>query len=467
MEGRAGRAVHAFGDDALGVDDAVSLAARLRRGEVSRRELVDAALARAERVDPALRAVALLDHAGALSGASRGPLSGVPTFVKDNTDLAGLPTGHGSEAFAPRAARVDAPFGAVLRAVGLVPLGKSRLPEFGFNATSEYMSEEPVRNPWDPRYSAGASSGGAAALVAAGVVPLAHANDGGGSIRIPAAACGLVGLKPSRGRFRPSPLQRLLPVDIVGEGVVTRSVRDTARFLAAAEQVGGGRLTRVGLVHGPGRRRRRIGLVLDSVTGHRTDDPTREAVLATAALLEGLGHDVVEVAPPLGPRFAEDFVLYWSLLGHLMVGLGPRLFAGLDARRLDALTVGLADHSRARRRRLPGAVRRLRRSGADYAAAMSDLDAVLTPVLAHVTPQLGHLSPHVPFDELLDRLTRYVAFTPLNNATGSPAIALPLGRSAEGLPVGVHLMGRHGGERVLLQLAYELEEAAPFRRLGA
>ena len=460
--------LHAFGDDVLADHDATALAALVTSGQVSSRELVDAALRRAEQVDGVLRAVELLDGDRARrTTPPPGPFAGVPTFVKDNTDLAGLPTRHGSEAIPPRPARHDAPFARTLLGLGLLPVGKSRLPEFGFNATTEFMTEEPVRNPWHTDFSAGASSGGSAALVAAGVVPLAHANDGGGSIRIPAAACGLVGLKPTRGRFRPSPLERVLPVNIVGEGVVTRTVRDTARFFASAERTGGRRaLPPVGLVEGPGRRLR-IGLVLDSVTGVRTDDETRAAVVATADLLAGLGHDVVDMTPPMDRQLADDFSLYWGMLGYLMARLGPRLFAGLDLRRLDALTVGLAGHYRARARQTAGAVARLRRSRAVYARALTGYDAVLTPVLAHTTPRLGHLSPQQPFEELFPRLVDYVAFTPLNNATGSPAIALPTAQSAEGLPIGVHLMGRHGGERTLLEVAFELEAAQPFRRLGA
>jgi amidase len=462
--------VHAYSDDVLADHDGIALAALIRSGDVSRREVLEAALARAAKVDSALRAVQVLDAQRALAAASQprpGPFSGVPTFVKDNTDVAGLPTGHGSEAFTAVPAKGDAPFCRTLVGLGLVPLGKSRLPEFGFNATTEFMTQEPVRNPWDTDVSAGASSGGSAALVAAGVVPLAHANDGGGSIRIPAAACGLVGLKPSRGRFKPSPLERLLPVNIVGEGVVSRTVRDTAHFFACAEQSSRRRPLRpVGLVEGPGRDRLRIGLVLDSVTGVRTDDETRAAVSSAAELLSGLGHDVVPMAAPMDQQFADDFALYWGLLGFLMLRVAPRAFSGLDAGRLDALTVGLADYYRAHARETSGALLRLRRSKAAYARALAGHDAVLCPVLAHTTPRIGHLSPRQPFEALFPRLVDYVAFTPLNNASGSPALSLPLGATASGLPIGVQLMARNGDERTLLELAYELEAARPFRRLG-
>jgi amidase len=258
----------------------------------------------------------------------------------------------------------------------------------------------------------------------------------------------------------------VLPVNIVGEGVVTRSVRDTAHFFASAERTARG-LPPVGLVEGPGRRRRRIGVVLDSVVGVRTDDETRAAVTATAELLSSLGHEVAEMTTPMDVQFAEDFALYWGFLGFMVSRLGHRAFPGLEADRLDALTVGLAGRYVEQARGTAGAIRRLRRSGAVYARALAGYDAVLSPVLSHTTPELGHLSPRLPFEELFPRLVAYVAFTPLNNATGTPAVSLPMGATAHGLPIGVHLMARYGEERTLLELAFELEQAKPFRRLGA
>src|SRR3954470_2375827 len=228
--------VHAFGDDALGEHDAVALAELVRSGQVSGPELAAAAIERARAVDPALHAVAreLLDPPRHSSDATAG-LHGVPTFVKDNTDLQGVPSNHGSEAFRARPARRDGVYTKQFLATGLSVIGKSRLPEFGFSATTEFQTEEPARNPWDTDFSVGASSGGSAALVAAGVVPIAHANDGGGSIRIPAACAGLVGLKPTRHRHIDGEQARHLPINMISEGVFTRSVRDTAAFFAAAE----------------------------------------------------------------------------------------------------------------------------------------------------------------------------------------------------------------------------------------
>jgi amidase len=454
---------HAFSDDVLGTLDGLGVAARIRDREVSRQEVLEAALARLAKVD-GLHAVQLVDARRALAAAPvPGPFSGVPTFVKDNVDVAGWPTNQGSEAFVARPATRTSVAARTFLSTGAVALGKSRMPEFGWNATSEFMTAEPVRNPWDPDYSSGASSGGSAALVAAGVVPIAHANDGGGSIRVPAAACGLVGLKTSRGRWPLDPLDHVMPVRLVANGVLSRSVRDTAHLMAHTEKPS--RLRPIGLVEGPSTRRMRIGLVVDSVRA-ATDAETRAAVLATAELLTGLGHTVEEMALPVDETFAADFSLYWAFCGWFAAKAGPHAFPGWDATRTDGLTRGLTAFFTSRRKELPGAVRRLRASKQVYAEAFRTRDLVLSPTLSHTTPRIGQLSPTLPFETLFDRLRDYTGFTPLNNASGGPGISLPLGRTSTGLPIGVHLSAAHGDERTLLEIAYELEEAQPFPRLG-
>ena len=462
--------LHAFSDDALGTDDAVGLATRIRRGEVSAQQVAEAAMARINAVNGGLNALAVTDVSAAphLSGTSRhGAFAGVPSLIKDNTDLKGLPTRHGSNAVGANPATKDGAFAKQYLAMGFNVLGKTRLPEFGFNGTTEYADRAPVRNPWHLNHSAGGSSGGAAALVAAGAVPIAHANDGGGSTRIPAACCGLVGLKPTRGRLAVSEMAQKLPVNIVSEGVVTRTVRDTAHFYAAAEQYQAAKkLPPVGLVEGPGQRRLKIGLITESITGHPTCPETRQTVLDTAALLDGLGHHVEDMTHPVTPRFIDDFSDYWGFLAFMVSRFGHLdLGADFDKHRLDDLTRGLSARFRRRSWRFPMTLLRLKRSWNDYAKAMRDYDLVLSPVLGHVTPKLGDLNPAVPFDELFQRMIRYVSFTPLNNASGSPAISLPLGMSRDGLPIGVQLAAAHGDERTLLEIAYELEQATPWQRL--
>ncbi|CAL9431540.1 amidase [Streptomyces sp. enrichment culture] len=468
-EGRDGgrTGVHVFRDDALGEHDAVGLAEAVRRGEVSPAEAARDAAARVRAADERLHAVQVHLDPPARSADGGGALAGVPTLVKDNTEYQGLPTGHGSVAFAPRTARRHAPFTRQFLSTGVTVLGKTRLPEFGFSPSTEFEQGEPVRNPWHTGHSAGGSSGGSAALVAAGAVPLAHANDGGGSIRIPAACCGLVGLKPTRGRVVANAQGRQLPIDLVTDGVVSRSVRDSAAFLAAAEQHWRNpKLPPVGLVEGPSDRRLRVGLLVDSPNGVRSDEDTRTAVTDTARHLERLGHTVEPVELAIEPTFTEDFLTYWGMLSFLIGVTGRRIGADFDRTRMDGLSRGLRETYVGRWRTTPGVLRRLKRTRLAYAAAFRGLDVILSPVLAHTTPRLGHLNPAVPYDTLIQRLVDYVAFTPVNNVVGTPSISVPADHATpDGLPIGVMFSGRPGAERLLLELAFELEADRPFRRI--
>jgi amidase len=459
--------VHAFGDDALGEHDAVGLAELVRAGEVSPQELATAAAERAGKVDERLRAVAYpMFDAPRYATDRDAAFFGVPTFVKDNTDVANVPTNHGSEAFLAKPAKKDGAYTRQYLSPGMTLLGKSRLPEFGFNATTEFMTDEPCRNPWNTDHSIGASSGGSAALVAAGVVPIAHANDGGGSIRIPAACAGLVGLKPTRGRHVDGEQASHLPINMISEGVVTRTVRDSAAFLTACEDHWRNPLLPpIGLVDGPAQRRLRIGLVIDSVTGP-ADAATRAAVERTAAALEKAGHHIEPMELPVGEQFADDFVQYWALLAELVTDTAKLMLdRSFDNLRIDGLTRGLRTHHRKNLRRTPGAIRRLRRIPAELGRVFARRELILSPVLAHATPLLGHIAPTVEYDELIQRLRRYVAYTPLNNIAGTPAISLPLGMSDDGLPVGVQLSAAYGDERTLIELAYALEAEFPFPRI--
>ncbi len=461
-----GKRVSAFGADGLGAYDAFALAELVAAGTVSPDELSRAALARLAAVDADLNAVVVL-AAPPRHADDGGALHGVPTFVKDNTDLRGMPTNHGCAAYVAKPARSDGAYARQFLSTGLTVLGKSRMPEFGFNASTEFMTDPPTRNPWHTDYSVGASSGGAAALVASGVVPIAHANDGGGSIRIPAAVTGLVGLKPSRHRHLDGEQARHLPINMISEGVLTRTVRDTAAFLAAAEDHWRNpALPPIGLVCGPAERRLRIGLVLESVNDVTIDAQTRAAVERTAAVLEKAGHVVEPIELPFTEQFAADFVQYWGLLAALASGTGRVLLdRHFDADRLDGLTKGLRAFHRRNLHRTPGALYRLRGAAKAYARMFERHELVLSPVLAHVTPKLGHLSPTVPFDELIHRLAHYDSFAPLNNITGTPAISLPAGLADEGVPLGIQLSAAYGDERTLIETAFLLEQEQPFPRI--
>ena len=464
------RLVHAFGDDALGEHDAVALVEEIRSGRVSRREVVQAAIDRSNRLDPVLRGVAADRFSTAAAEADTptdGYFAGVPTYVKDNSDVRGLATQHGTRAFVARAAKADGDVARVLGLLGATVLGKTRLSEFGFSPSAEPLGEDPVRNPWDTAHSSGASSAGAAVLVAAGAVPFAHANDGGGSIRIPAACCGLVGLKPSRGRTPSDRANQEMPVRIVHDGVLTRSVRDTAAFVREAERAYRDlRLPPVGDVDRPGRKRLRVGVVHDAHGGRVTDEETRATVTATARLLEDLGHRVEETALPDPGRFAEDFLLYWASLALFLSRTGKVHFnRSYDRSQNDGLTHGLAQHASRRVWRLPGAIRRLRASQHLTTAMFTDVDVLLTPTLTHTTPRLGWLDPAQPYDTVIERILAWLALTPVQNATGDPAVSLPMGRTNGGLPIGVQLVAPLGEDRRLLELAYELESARPFARI--
>jgi len=468
MSERSAR-VHAFTDDALGDLDAVGVAEALRLGRVSRAEVVDAAIARVQRVDPALNAVAFAAYDGARVQAGQGGagfFAGVPTFVKDNADVAGMPTQQGSAAYVGKARPADGDWARTFLSLGQINLGKTQLSEFGFSASAEFPDRAPVRNPWDLAHTSGASSAGSAALVAAGAVPFAHANDGGGSIRIPASCCGLVGLKPSRGRTLSDKTMRQMPVRIISDGVVTRSVRDTAAFLREYERVHRNvKLRPIGDVQGPGRKRRRIAMVLHSPF-RQTDPETLAAVTATGELLASLGHHVEEAQAPVPAGFEEDFLRYWALLSLVLTSTGKRnLDPEFDAAKCDNLTRGLAGKARRELHRLPASILRLRGAQRQGEAFFADYDLVLSPTLARVTPEIGWLDPGQPYETIIERLMQWVAFTPLQNATGQPAVALPSVLDSRGLPIGIQLGTKLGAESRLLEVAFELEEARPFPRI--
>lgn len=459
--------VHAFTDDALGNHDAVALAELIRSGAVGPDELAAAALARADAVNPQLNAIAHRCPAPRRAASDSGVWYGVPAFVKDNADMAGLPTCHGSAAITPHPAAKDDRFTAQLLSTGLTVLGKTTMPEFGFTSTTEFESSDPTRNPWDTGYTVGGSSGGSAALVAAGVVPVAHGNDGGGSLRIPAACAGLVSLKPSRFRHLDNAQARQLPIKLVSEGVLTRSVRDQAAYHAAAEKYWRNpKLPPVGTVEGPSDRKLRIGLLTTACNGREPDTATAAAVQDTAGILEAAGHTVEPMVSPVAPSLVDDFLRYWGFLAQ-MSGVTGKFSHGrsFDAARLDAFTKGLAASFRRQFLSTPGSLYRLRKARADYDEVLTRYDVILSPVLTHTTPELGYLRPGVPFDELLERVTNFVGYTPINNVTGSPSIAVPAGLTAAGLPVAVMLSGAYGAERTLLELAFLLEAQRPFPRI--
>lgn len=466
---------HTFQDDAMGTDDAVALSERLRRGEVSVAELTEAAIARAEQLQQHCPALTSERFEQALSesktakqpGKQQSVFSGMPTFVKDNLPTKGHPTSFGSAAVRTAIEKRHDPYAKQFAALGFNILGKSSLPEFGLNASTEPQHSDATCNPWHKGHSAGASSGGAAALVAAGVVPVAHGNDGGGSIRIPAACCGLVGLKPTRGRHVNSLAARALPINLVSEGILTRSVRDTAYFHHEAEShYHNPKLPKLPLILGPDTRRLRIALLSEPLSDQQLDADTQQSLISTAEKLEAMGHHVDPITFPVKETFAEDFPLYWAMMAFSLKHTGKlALLNRFDPDKLDPLTHGLADYFKQRALRTPVALVRLRQQAKRYLTLFGNYDVMLSPTLNQAPPELSHLSPDVPFDELFERLRAYVGFTPLANVAGSPAISLPMGQSKNGLPIGMQFCADIGREDLLLKLAYELEESQPWAQL--
>jgi amidase len=455
--------------DALTGLDGIGVAARIRTREISALEAAQAAIARAERAQPQLNFMVTPCFDRALEQAGRsatGPFAGVPTLIKDLSNLSGVRTGYGCRAFnqAPAAAANSAYVGAML-AAGANPIGKSSTPEFGLTATTEPLSSGATRNPWNTGHSSGGSSGGAAAAVAAGVVPFAHASDGGGSIRVPASSCGLVGLKTSRNRLIDDP--STAPLNLSVDGVVTRSVRDTAAWLAAAEAREPPGLSPVGMVAGPSQRRLRILLVMADGLGRAPHPDVAAATTQAALACEALGHTVVQGAPlEGGEAFQEAFVLYWAAgaaeaVAMVAEGAGGRPLEDL----VEPLTLQLANlwaqQPSGAIERILGVLRGVERA---YRAQFGQTTVIMSPTLAKPPPALGHIAPTLPFEVGFTRVMEHVGYTPLHNVAGAPAISLPLGESRDGLPIGVHFAAAPGDERTLLELSYELELAMPWAR---
>jgi amidase len=453
--------VDATADDALGKDDVMELQHRLRRRKVSARELRMAARARLEAANSGLNAVVRdLEIAPAVSG----PFAGVPTALKDNEDVAGYPTLHGSWAPADTPATSTAPWVAQYLALGFEPIAKTTLPEFGLTASTESSRFGATRNPWDTTRSAGGSSGGSAALVASGVVPIAHANDGGGSIRIPAAACGLVGLKPTRGRLIDVPELDRLPINLVTQGVLTRTIRDTAYYFAEAERVyrppG---LPPLGMVVRPERRRLRIGLFTEAIGGIPVDPRVQAAVHEAGLVLQSLGHEVEVIAAPVDEAFGRDFLRYWALISLLLQKAGGRVLGtDFDGTRTESLTRELTRMAQEQALSIPASLRRLARAAREPEPVYDTYDALLSPVLSTPAPPIGELGPDVPAREHIVRLLRFASFTAWQNVTGAPAISLPIARTTEGLPIAVQVGAPRGEEARLLSVGYELEAALPW-----
>ena len=454
--------VSTFRDDALGTHDTTALRQALATGAVSAQELRDAALARAQDAHLLNAVVTWLESPQNLAG----PYAWIPTFIKDNENIAGYPTRYGSRATPDKGVPDDSRWVSQWRELGFETLGKTTLPEFGLTATAECLLTGATRNPWGLDHSTGGSSGGSAALVAAGVVPIAHANDGGGSIRIPASCCGLVGLAPSRGRLVAPEAMDQMPVKIVTQGVVTRTVRDTVEFYTEIAKIHPTDLPPIGATSDPGPLR--IGLITKGINGLPVDPEVISALETTGRACEALGHTVEPIENPFGDQIAQDFLRYWAMLAFSLYRLGTQVYGkDFHPQRMEPFGRHLAKFFSGVAVGIPGSIRRLRRFGQVYADSFGPFDLLLSPTLATPPPRIGYLGPEVDPREHLLRLLRFASFTALQNVSGAPGISLPLARSKAGLPIGMHFAAQAGQEQLLLDLAASLEESVGWPTVGS
>ena len=471
--------------------DATDQAALVRSGDVSASELLEAAIHRIERIDPVLNAVVIrwFDHARDVASGQlpAGPFRGVPFLLKDLwAAYAGQTISNGNRALARLAAPspTDTTLVARFRAAGFVTAGRTNSPEFGSLPTTEPEAWGATRNPWNHDHSPGGSSGGSAAAVASGMVPIAHASDGGGSIRIPASCCGLVGLKPSQGRISMGPFRDESNLGV--ELCVSRSVRDTAALLDAVHGPGVGdtviapppmRAYLDELVSDPAALR--IGLLDHHPAGGPVHPECETAVRRTAALLESLGHHVEPAFPAAlaDQEFSRRFSALWSTnMGVSLQRVAEQIGHPLGSDDVELVNATMAEFA--------GTV-----TAVDYAQALAatvtfrravqqwwagddrlpGFDLLLTPTLGEPPVPIGTFAndPDSPMAPMA-RAGSYVPFTPQFNASGQPAISLPMHWTADGLPVGVQLVAAFGREDLLLAVAGQLERAQPWaqRRPG-
>ena len=459
---------------------ALELATAVRGREVSPTEVLDHTLQRAEQLGGRVGAFVALapelarDRARAvekalLTGDDLPPLAGVPCPIKDLAMVAGVPFTAGSAALAGMVGSADDGVVSLLRDAGTIMIGKTTTPEFGLPCYTEPDIAPPARSPWDLSRSAGGSSGGAAAAVAAHIVPVAHGSDGGGSIRIPASACGLVGLKPTRGRVSPGPLG----VDGAGlavSGVLTRDVRDTAALLDVLARGWPGDLHVLAgpqttfldsCERDPGRLR--VGVLTTPVIAEqaRVDQACIDAVTQTSALLADLGHVVEDAPVPFPACRWESFEALWSVLAAT-VPIPPER---------EHLLVPYTRWLRAKGHGFSGveyadACTGVQRTTREAASAWEQFDLILSPTLARLPALVGELRDDDDPAADFARQVEYTPWTSVWNLTGWPAISLPLHRvqvDGSTLPVGIMLGGRHGSEEMLLAVSAQLEQAMPWR----
>jgi amidase len=462
--------------------DALGLAELIRKKRISPLELVDDVIGRIERVNPKINAVLtkLFDVEKARERAKQeigdGPFAGVPMMLKNLTQYKDARIDAGSRLLARYIEKNGSPFRTnsplidAMERSGMIVTGITNSPEFGLLDTTEPVLHGATRNPWSTDHTAGGSSGGSAAAVAAGIIPFAHGTDAVGSIRMPACQCGIFGLKPTRERELGNTRAWSLGIDsinIPSELCLSRSVRDTAAFLNFIEKKNDENLPPVGLISGPSKKRLKVAMILETVQGKKPHPEVEKAIRASAQLLERLGHRVEEAKLEInGLEFNDAFLGLAASFTLRQINLLPSKEIRLEDV-LEPWTLGLVDLAK-KRGGLQLCSQRAVKVFTEVSASVEKLfktyDALLSPVLRLPPYKIGWRSPTLDFDTLLNRFLDEVGYTPLHNAVGTPAMSVPLYWTRDGLPVGSQFAAWRGGEATLLGLAYELEEARPWAK---
>jgi amidase len=450
--------------------DALGLAELIRTKQVAPHEVVEDTIRKIESINPKLNAVIYktYDRARqrASAGAGDGPFAGVPFLVKDNATIAGVQLTRGSRALRNNIPEKTAPFFAAAESAGLILVGVTNMPEMGLIDGTENVLYGPTRNPWNLEFSPGGSSGGSAACVAAGVLPLAHGTDGGGSIRIPASHCGLFGLKASRGRLLPGNFGAPAWPRLVDAGL-SRTVRDTAMYLSVVEDPNT-QLSKLGFVSGKSPRRLKIAVMYEGMLGQAPHPEVRNAVTATAQLCGELGHTIDEAKLPLDQAKLHDAA---GRVGAVEVARAVDSIAKAEAITnledgFESRALGLREEAMRRGpfdEQVAAALPTLQAGTALLDQFFQQWDVLLTPVLREPVFKIGMRDQtKFPFKEMNKILWDYVAYTSLHNICGTTAMSMPLHWDSNGLPLGSQFAARAGAEATLLGLAYELEEAHPW-----
>ncbi len=453
--------------------DSIAQAALLKQGEVSPVDLTQAAIKRIKLLNDQLNAVITPIFEPALeraqNGLPSGPFSGVPYLFKDLMEYKGYRTAFGSRASINHISDHTHVFGNRVLEAGMNVLGKTNTPELGLLGTTEPLAFGPTPNPWDLSRSSGGSSGGAAAAVAAGMVASAQGSDGGGSLRVPASCCGVFALKPSRGReVRTEPP---MPWELSVKGHITRTVRDSAALFAVTENKGSNaHFPAIGFTKNTLNRKLKIGLVMHGINGKKPSCDVEAQILATAKLCQDLGHDISETSFQFDSgRLIDAFLAMWSShAANFKAHLEKQTGASVGEDLLEPWTLYMAEYFHTRGQ---AHMQTAQSYFAEVTENLDDMmqkhDVLLSPVLSTAAPKLGEQGPLVAGDQLIQDALNYVNYTPVYNISGQPAMSVPLGWNAKGLPVGSQFAARKGNEKTLFEFAYQLEEARSWHQRWA